>query len=577
MKNFSILQRLMVTAAVLVALLGSIVGFSILQVRDVSASLERVNTVNSVKQRYAINFRGSVHDRAIAMRDVTLVLDEPALRKRLSDIDRLAAAYADSAKKMDALFQARSDTVSDDERRLLNDIKAIEARALPLLGKVIAMRQQGQMAEAQKLVLDEAAPPFTDWLAAINRLIDHEESLNKAESTVVATIVNRYGWLMMTALCILSVLIVAVMARTGRAIARALGKAIASCEEVADGDLSHSVDPDGIGETRKLLESIERMRTSVATAVGTVRANAESVASASAQIAQGNQDLSQRTEVQASALEQTAASMEELGSTVKQSADNARQASQLAIEASTVAIQGGEVVGEVVSTMKGINDSSKTIADIISVIDGIAFQTNILALNAAVEAARAGDQGRGFAVVASEVRSLAQRSADAAKEIKVLITASVDRVERGTTLVDQAGATMTEVVTAIKRVAAIIGDISAASSEQSAGVAQVGDAVTQMDQTTQQNAALVEQSAAAAESLRNQAQALVEAVASFKLAGDARTRQAAAPASASRKSVERRSPERAGNVTRPAFGRAKSQAAAAPAARTGTDDEWMSF
>jgi methyl-accepting chemotaxis protein len=238
-----------------------------------------------------------------------------------------------------------------------------------------------------------------------------------------------------------------------------------------------------------------------------------SVATASAQIAQGNNDLSARTEQQASALEQTAASMEELSSTVRQNADNARQGNQLAQNASTVAVRGGEVVGQVVDTMKGINDASRKIADIIGVIDGIAFQTNILALNAAVEAARAGEQGRGFAVVASEVRSLAGRSAEAAKEIKGLISDSVQRVEQGTVLVDQAGTTMAEVVAAIRRVTDIMGEISAASTEQSQGVAQVGEAVTQMDQATQQNAALVEESAAAAESLKAQAQQLVQAVA----------------------------------------------------------------
>jgi methyl-accepting chemotaxis protein len=259
------------------------------------------------------------------------------------------------------------------------------------------------------------------------------------------------------------------------------------------------------------------MQASLAGVIGTVRGNAESVATAGAQIAQGNQDLSNRTGQQASALQQTAASMEELSSTVNQNAANANQANQLALGASEVAIQGGKVVGEVVQTMKGINDSSKKIADIIAVIDGIAFQTNILALNAAVEAARAGEQGRGFAVVASEVRSLAARSAEAAKEIKTLIHASVERVERGTALVDQAGATMTEVVGAIKRVTDIMGEISAASTEQSQGVAQVGEAVTQMDHTTQQNAALVEQGAAAAESLKVQAQQLVQAVAVFKV------------------------------------------------------------
>jgi methyl-accepting chemotaxis protein len=278
--------------------------------------------------------------------------------------------------------------------------------------------------------------------------------------------------------------------------------------------------------------------------------------------------------------------MEELSATVRQNADNARQANQLALGASTVAVQGGEVVGRVVDTMKGINDSSKRIADIISVIDGIAFQTNILALNAAVEAARAGEQGRGFAVVASEVRNLAQRSAEAAKEIKGLITASVERVEQGTALVDQAGTTMSEVVNAIKRVTDIMGEISAASTEQSAGVAQVGEAVSQMDQATQQNAALVEQSAAAAESLKQQALQLVQAVAVFKAASGRAAAAVPAPTPVAPPkdtypAVERRGPGRAKNVTRPQFG-AKPAAAAAPEApspapqRTGTDD-WESF
>jgi methyl-accepting chemotaxis protein len=252
--------------------------------------------------------------------------------------------------------------------------------------------------------------------------------------------------------------------------------------------------------------------------VGTVRGNAESVATASAQIAQGNQDLSGRTEQQASALQQTAATMEQLGTTVRHNADSAQQANRLAQGASSVAVQGGEVVGKVVSTMQAISDSSRKIGDIIGVIDGIAFQTNILALNAAVEAARAGEQGRGFAVVASEVRSLAQRSADAAKEIKALIGRSVEQVEQGTALVDQAGKTMNDIVGSIQRVSDIVAEIDSASVEQSSGISQVGQAVTQMDQSTQQNAALVEQSAAAAESLRAKAQQLVQLVAVFKLA-----------------------------------------------------------
>jgi len=287
-------------------------------------------------------------------------------------------------------------------------------------------------------------------------------------------------------------------------------------QRIAKGDL-HTEITLKPNDQSSLLFNLDQMQHSLAKVVTHVRQNSDSVATASAEIAQGNQDLSARTESQASALEQTAASMEQLSSQVRQNADNAAQANQLAQSASTVAVQGGEVVGQVVDTMKGINEASRKISDIISVIDGIAFQTNILALNAAVEAARAGEQGRGFAVVASEVRSLAGRSAEAAKEIKALIDTSVQRVEAGSTLVDQAGSTMQEVVASIRRVTDIVGEISSASQEQSQGVEQVGEAVTQMDQVTQQNAALVEEMAAAAASLKSQAQDLVQTVAVFKL------------------------------------------------------------
>jgi methyl-accepting chemotaxis protein len=298
-----------------------------------------------------------------------------------------------------------------------------------------------------------------------------------------------------------------------------LSQGIQVAEAVAAGDLTVEINSKGSDEVAQLLNAMGNMKNSLVDVVSRVRSGSESVSTASAQIAQGNQDLSTRTEGQASALEQTAASMEELSSTVRQNADNAAQANQLAQRASRVALEGGQMVSQVVDTMKGINESSRKIADIISVIDGIAFQTNILALNAAVEAARAGEQGRGFAVVAAEVRNLAQRSAAAAKEIKQLINDSVERVESGTALVDKAGATMNEVVDSVRRVTDIMGEISSASKEQSDGVGQIGEAVTQMDQATQQNAALVEEMAAAASSLSTQATELVQTVAVFRLSG----------------------------------------------------------
>ena len=315
-----------------------------------------------------------------------------------------------------------------------------------------------------------------------------------------------------------------------RSVARPANLAVEAATRMANGDLTHPIPLASKDEMGVLMGTLEQMRSNLNSVVQRVRYNAESVATASEQISSGTTDLSSRTEEQASALQQTAASMEQLSSTVRQNADSALQANQLALGASQVAAQGGDVVGEVVENMRGITDSSRKISDIIGVIDSIAFQTNILALNAAVEAARAGEQGRGFAVVAGEVRSLAQRSAEAAKEIKQLINSSVESVTAGTALVDKAGATMQDVVSSIRRVTDLVGEISAASTEQSQGVSQVGEAITQMDTTTQQNAALVEESAAAAESLKRQAQELVQAVSHFKITGsNAYTSVAKAP------------------------------------------------
>jgi methyl-accepting chemotaxis protein len=371
-----------------------------------------------------------------------------------------------------------------------------------------------------------------------------------------------------------------------RGITVPLKNAITVARRVADGDLTGEIVVSSKDETGQLLQALKGMNESLKKIVTDVRRGTSDIATASSEIASGNADLSQRTEEQASSLEETASSMEELTSTVKQSADNARQANQLAAGASQIAVKGGEVVGQVVSTMSGISESSKKIADIIGVIDGIAFQTNILALNAAVEAARAGEQGRGFAVVASEVRTLAQRSAAAAKEIKELITDSVTKVEGGTTLVNEAGQTMDEIVGAVKRVTDIMAEITAAAQEQSSGIGQVNQAVMQMDQVTQQNAALVEEAAAAADSMQQQARALAQAVGVFKVsetAGSAATPIEPAAQSAAVEQaevrVERRGPNRARNVARlavPSAPKAKTEPRV-DAKKSGTGDEWSEF
>jgi methyl-accepting chemotaxis protein len=321
-------------------------------------------------------------------------------------------------------------------------------------------------------------------------------------------------------LCGVFMLLAAFMAYAlTRSITRPLKRAVELADRVAEGDLTSTIDVQSRDELGQLASALKRMNDNLKGIVAEVRESTEAILGASGEIATGNADLSQRTEQQASALEETASSMEEMTSTVRQNADNAKQANELAVAASVVAVKGGEVVGQVVKTMSSINDSSKKISDIIGVIDGIAFQTNILALNAAVEAARAGEQGRGFAVVASEVRTLAQRSAGAAKEIKQLIGASVSQVEDGSRLVAEAGRTMDQVVKSVERVTGIVAEISAATSEQNGGIEQINSAIMQMDNVTQQNAALVEEAAAAAESMRDQTQKLTEAVAVFKLAG----------------------------------------------------------
>ena len=510
---------------------------------------------------------------------------DPAEQARLAqDVQAVDKILEEQEKVYAALL-------TDRETQGYEEFKVLRDQYMLVQAQLEGFVQQGEAgrADAAKLLYGDSQKAFIGMAETIGKLA----KINRAGAQEAYDASQQaYGMArgLVIGLLLASIAAAAVLGIwITRLITKPVSDAVQATREIAGGNLAVDLAVRSKDEMGQLLQSLIDMRDNLARVVSGVRRNAESVATASAEIASGNNDLSSRTEEQASALEETAASMEQLGSTVRQNADNARQANQLAMSASTVAVQGGEVVAQVVDTMRGINDSSRKIADIIGVIDGIAFQTNILALNAAVEAARAGEQSRGFAVVAGEVRSLAQRSAEAAKEIKGLITASVERVEQGTQLVDKAGETMTEVVTAIRRVTDIMGEISAASSEQASGVAQVGEAITQMDQATQQNAALVEESAAAAGSLNHQAQELVNAVAAFKLA---QHQAAAAPAPAVRAAVPApaRAPAPAPAVSavkapKPAVARkpppAPAAALAAPPAKPpaagGGEGDWESF
>ncbi|MEO8839164.1 MAG: methyl-accepting chemotaxis protein, partial [Herbaspirillum sp.] len=392
-------------------------------------------------------------------------------------------------KKLTPLLQSASPA----EVVIFKSIAGLQARYEEATKAVMNAKASGQTQEAERLYSENFEPAAKAYQNKMKELVASERKAIDDTGHMLQRSNNRSSILLIL-LGLLSVAIGGVCAwLITRSIVRPLHDAVGLASRVAAGDLSEMIEVRTQDETGQLFQALKNMNESLAGIVSQVRLGTATITNASAEIAAGNMDLSSRTEQQASSLEETASSMEELTSTVKQNADNARQANQLAVSASEVAVQGGNVVAQVVETMSSINTSSKKIVDIISVIDGIAFQTNILALNAAVEAARAGEQGRGFAVVAAEVRNLAQRSASAAKEIKQLISDSVEKVDCGTRLVDQAGSTMSEIVASVKRVTDIIGEISAASAEQTSGIEQINEAINQMDQVTQQNAALVEQ------------------------------------------------------------------------------------
>ncbi len=515
LQNLRLSVRMALAFGCVLLLLGIIVAVATLRFESVGDATDRLVDEDWTKAEAVSSLEGAT--RANARRTMELlILTDPA--RQAAARERIEANRQQATAAIETLVKL---VHRSDAKGLLAQIQEARGRYVASFQRVDAELRSGQRDAATQRMQSETLPlldelqQHTVVLATLQKKLARERG-----EAVTDTIRSAESMMLLLGLCALLVGAGFAWLLT-RSVTVPLARAVDLSRRVAEGDLSTRIEASGRDEVGDLLRSLGEMNTRLAGVVGAGRGHAEILATSSAQIAPGNTDLSQRTEEQASALQQTAASMEQLGSTVSLNADNARQADQLARGASEVARQGGSVVSQVVDTMQGIHESSRRIVEIIGVIDGIAFQTNILALNAAVEAARAGEQGRGFAVVAAEVRSLAQRSAAAAREIKSLITASVEQVEQGSTLVGQAGSTMQQIVGAIQRVTDIVGEISSASTEQSSGVQQIGEAVSQMDQVTQQNAALVEESAAAAESLKVQASQLVQAVAVFRLSGAA--------------------------------------------------------
>ncbi|OWW18315.1 chemotaxis protein [Noviherbaspirillum denitrificans] len=509
--GFALVLILMATIAV--------VGMS--RMAQIQERMEDITKVNNVEIDLLNAMRVTVYDRAVAVRNLALLTDMEKMRPEDERVKVQAAKYAELDQKLEKMFATIADT-TPEEKAAYAKVKEMEGPARPAMEKVAELGLANKGEEATAVLLKEVRPLQRKWLNALGDLIELENKLNDKAAAEA-----QQGYASARVLMIV-LSIVALLTGVGAAlvITRNLLKQLGGepdyaagiAARIASGDLTVHVDTKA-DDHASMLYAMKNMRDALANIVAQVRTGTEAIASSSSQVASGSLDLSSRTEEQASSLEETASSMEELTSTVKQNADNARQANGLAKSASEVAMKGGAVVSDVVQTMGQINESARKIVDIIGVIDGIAFQTNILALNAAVEAARAGEQGRGFAVVAAEVRNLAQRSAAAAKEIKALIDDSVEKVDTGARLVDQAGATMQEIVESVARVTDIMQEISAATDEQTAGIEQINQAIAQMDEVTQQNASLVEEASAAAEAMQQEAVNLAKVVSVFKVDG----------------------------------------------------------
>ncbi|QBP75708.1 HAMP domain-containing protein [Herbaspirillum huttiense] len=511
--NLKVGARLAIVFAFIVALLAVVSITAFIKINNINRAIDQIVNDRYLKVRWAFDLRDGVNEQIKYLRGMAIDIGNPAANeKRIGQLDVAVRASKEAldkitARQVTAVGQKKAKAL-DDARQLFETSRA----------QFLALIRAGQGDAADEFVLRKITDSQNAYLSLATAFADSQDSQLRAEGAqaVADGALAIQVTLACSAVAVLAAILLGYL--MVRSIVKPLNEAVRVAENVAAGDLTTRIEPHSKDETGQLMAALRKMNDNLVDIVSGVRRSTDSIATASGEIASGNMDLSSRTEQQAGSLEETASAMEEMTSTVRQNADNARQANQLAATASEVALQGGEIVGRVVTTMEEINQSSRKIVDIIGVIDGIAFQTNILALNAAVEAARAGEQGRGFAVVASEVRSLAQRSAAAAKEIKGLISDSVAKVEGGSLLVAEAGHTMEQVVRSVRSVTDIVGEISAASVEQSTGIEEINRAVGQMDESTQQNAALVEQAAAAAGALQDQAANLATAISIFKLA-----------------------------------------------------------
>jgi methyl-accepting chemotaxis protein len=561
-RNLSIGQRLAIGFGIVIALLIMLAGISYMRISSLNNEVGAL-----VKERYpktvvANSVKADVNEATRSMLNVLIMTDPDQIKKELQNIE---ARNASATAAIDNLAKSTTDAKGQE---ILKQIAAIRAKFMPSQTSFVGMINADQKDDAMVKFMFSLRPQQGKYFEQLDKFIAYQNELMVNSGNEASAVTSRTQGLILAVTLGASVLSLLVAFLVARSITGPLNEAVGIARRVADGDLTSVIEVNSTDETGQMMDALKHMNESLIKIVAEVRAGTHSIASASGEIASGNLDLSERTEQQATSLGQTSASMRELTGTVQQNADNARQANQLAATASDVAVRGGSVVSHVIDTMGSITASSKKIVDIIGVIDGIAFQTNILALNAAVEAARAGEQGRGFAVVASEVRNLAQRSAAAAKEIKTLIGDSVDKVREGSTLVEQAGVTMEEVVASVRRVTDIMGEITSASQEQSAGIAQVNTTILEMDETTQQNAALVEEAAAAAASMQDQAANLARVVSVFKLdaAHEVVTAVAAKPAVSSGRAA-------------PALRKQITNKAASPkvAAKQSGDSDWEEF